>query len=235
MWTVETVYPWESALLYVDGAFSRQLAVGRNRIFNLGRKVEVFRVPNYSQTLLTNQIDAMSADKFGLRLAVQVQGRITNPRQVIEQQFQHVQQLHIAAFEAVAGLASELSLDALLEQRAGLGEQLLARLQGKVAALVIEQAAVTQVVLPPEVRRMLTEVERARREGEAALERARGEHAALRSLANAARLLKDNPDLMRLRTLQALSPTGKGATLVLGHDAISPGRTTAAQDLEPAS
>ena len=55
----------------------------------------------------------------------------------------------------------------------------------------------------------------------AALERARGEHAALRSPANAARLLKDNPDLMNLRLLQALGSGGKGTTLVLGDGALA--------------
>ena len=80
------------------------------------------------------------------------------------------------------------------------------------------------VVLPPEVRRLLTEVERAKLEGQASLERARGEQAALRSLANAARMLKGNPELMNLRVLQAMSgTTGRTQpTLVLGQGALLP-------------
>jgi hypothetical protein len=45
---------------------------------------------------------------------------------------------------------------------------------------------------------------RARAEGRAALERARSESAALRNLANGARVLHDNPALMNLRILQAI-------------------------------
>ena len=61
-------------------------------------------------------------------------------------------------------------------------------------------------------------------EGLAALERARGEQAALRSLANAARLMRGNPELQALRTLQALSATpGRPApTLVLGMPPFMP-------------
>ncbi len=81
--------------------------------------------------------------------------------------------------------------------------------------MTLETGILGAVVLPPEIQRMLTESERARREGEAALERARSEHAALKSLSSATRLLKDNPQLMKLRTLQAVSPIGKGATLAL--------------------
>ena len=54
-------------------------------------------------------------------------------------------------------------------------------------------------------------------DSQAALERARGEHAALRALANAARMLKGNPELMNLRLLQvAERGGGKAPTLVLG-------------------
>jgi hypothetical protein len=48
--------------------------------------------------------------------------------------------------------------------------------------------------------------------------RARGEQAALRSLANSARLLKGNPELMNLRLLHALAgqPGKEAPTVVLG-------------------
>jgi hypothetical protein len=42
-------------------------------------------------------------------------------------------------------------------------------------------------------------------EGRAALERARGESAALRNLANAARVLEGNPELLNLRLLQSIT------------------------------
>jgi hypothetical protein len=48
----------------------------------------------------------------------------------------------------------------------------------------------------------------------AALERARGETAALRNLANAAKMLDDNPNLLQLRMLQSLSDTS-GNTFVM--------------------
>ncbi len=56
-----------------------------------------------------------------------------------------------------------------------------------------------------------------KQEGQAALERARGESAALRNLANAARLLEGNPALLNLRLMQSLSAAqSAGNTLVLG-------------------
>lgn len=221
MWKKVVVYPWENALLYVDGAFHSQLSAGPHRLFGFGRKAEVFRLPSYSQDIQNAPVDVTSADRFALRLGATVRARISDPRAAIEAQNHYHQRLSVSVAGVLIAIAGERTLDALITERAALSDLLVERLQGKVAELDIEGALVSAFILPPEIRRMLTEVERAKLEGAAALERARGEHAALRSLANAARLLKDNPELMRLRTLQAVSPTGKGATLVLGQDALA--------------
>lgn len=82
----------------------------------------------------------------------------------------------------------------------------------------IRRAAVRDVMLSADLRRAFAEAVRLREEGKAALEKARAEMAALRSLANAARMLKDNPELVRLRLLQSIDAVGakSGNTLVLG-------------------
>ncbi|HXI72470.1 MAG TPA: SPFH domain-containing protein [Verrucomicrobiae bacterium] len=76
---------------------------------------------------------------------------------------------------------------------------------------------VRDVMFPTELKRAFAEVQRAKQEGQAALERARGESAALRNLANAARVLEGNPALMNLRLMQSLtSAQNAGNTLVVG-------------------
>jgi hypothetical protein len=75
---------------------------------------------------------------------------------------------------------------------------------------------VRDLMLSGETKRAYTDIFRAKKDGEAALERARGETAALRNLANGARLLQGNPALFNLRLLQTLSTSAaKGATVVL--------------------
>jgi regulator of protease activity HflC (stomatin/prohibitin superfamily) len=70
-------------------------------------------------------------------------------------------------------------------------------------------------MFPGEMKKAFAQVVKAQKDGQAALEKARGETAALRSLANAARMMDDNPNLLQLRALQALADSG-GNTLVLG-------------------
>jgi hypothetical protein len=60
----------------------------------------------------------------------------------------------------------------------------------------------------------------AKADGATALERARSETASLRSLANAARQLADNPALFQLRLLQQLEGS-TGNTIVVGADSIA--------------
>jgi len=76
-------------------------------------------------------------------------------------------------------------------------------------------ADIKDVMFPGELKALFAQVVNARKEGEAALERARGETAALRNLANAAGLMEQRPALMQLRVLQTLGQS-TGNTVVLG-------------------
>lgn len=86
---------------------------------------------------------------------------------------------------------------------------------------------VRDVMVPAELKRAYAAVIAARHEGAASLERARGETAALRSLANAGKLLDDNPGLLSLRLVQELGVRG-GNTVVLGLPEASVRATTGA-------
>jgi len=70
-------------------------------------------------------------------------------------------------------------------------------------------------MFPGELKRTFAQVVTARKDGLAALERARGETAALRNLANAAKLVDANPALLQLRLLQQIAESA-GNTIVLG-------------------
>ena len=109
--------------------------------------------------------------------------------------------------------------EALLGNRLNIARQLVEAVQPEAEKIGVQMHAieVKDVMLPGELKRVFTEVLKARQEGQAALERARGESAALRNLANAARLLENNPALHNLRLMQSISAAGAaGNTLVMG-------------------
>ena len=119
--------------------------------------------------------------------------------------------MQVALREAVAGL----TLDELLASRESLSDGVRERVRPSAEAvgIAIDSLALRDVMVPPELRRAAAEVATARAQGLAVLERARSEVAATRALANAARMIADQPALLQLRTLQAIE--AGGATVVL--------------------
>lgn len=121
--------------------------------------------------------------------------------------------LHSGLREAIAGRTA----DAILASRAEIGPAVATSVASEIARIGVELLGVDvrDVMVPGDLKRAFAGIVAARREGEAALERARGEQAALRSLANAGRLLEGNPGLLQLRVLQELG-SSSGNTIMLG-------------------
>ena len=84
--------------------------------------------------------------------------------------------------------------------------------------LDVLEVVVKDVILPVELRSAYAELVTAKTRGLAQLEAARAETAALRSLANGAKLLDEHPALARQRLVQAL-PMGTHVQLTLPTEA----------------
>lgn len=211
------IHESEFALLYVNGLFKRELGPGRHTFWTVGREVDVARLNKFAMNFDTGLIDVVSSDRFPMRLGAGVIYKIADPKTAREQGF-HTE-FKFAVEKALVAVAAEKTLTELLAERDELGEKIAEQIRGKELPIEIHEASVTGLTLPPEIRRLVVEVERAKLEGLAQLERARGEDAAMRKLANTAKLLKGNPELLNLRALQAAAE-GKNTTLVLGANGL---------------
>jgi len=80
--------------------------------------------------------------------------------------------------------------------------------------LELTSANVKDIMFAGDFKKIFGQIVKAQKEGQAALEKARGETAALRSLANAAKMLEANPMLLQLRALQTMSEN-TGSTLIM--------------------
>ena len=120
---------------------------------------------------------------------------------------------------------AERDLASLLEQRGELDRVLTEAVEPQAGPLGLTLRAidVRDFTVPGELKRAVADIVSARLAGQAALERARGETAALRNLANAARQVADNPALLQLRLLQQIEAS-TGNTFVVGTGgAVGPG------------
>jgi regulator of protease activity HflC (stomatin/prohibitin superfamily) len=163
--------------------------------------------------------EVLTADNIGLKLSLVAEYRVIDPLKVRAEVKSVEQQLHHTIQVAARKAAAKRTLDELLANREPIAAEVQEEIADSLAGVGLEVLAVSlrDFMLSKELRAAYAAVPTARKEGEAALERARGEQAALRNLANAARMLKDNPDLLQLRVLQTMAQSdGVARTFVLG-------------------
>ncbi|GAA4725277.1 slipin family protein [Phytohabitans rumicis] len=212
----KTIMDWQRGLLFTDGRFTREWGPGRHRYSRWRTKVHVLDVRPQS-TVVSGQ-ELLTADGITLRVSTVASWRISQPLAFLTASVDTAQELYTAVQLAIRDAVAAVSFDDALADRGRLSTGLAEAVAPRVADHGIEliSVAVKDLMLPGELRRAATETLLARESGKAALERARAEAAALRTLANAARLLEEHPALLHLRTIQAA--TTPGATVVLTPD-----------------
>ena len=206
-----------AGLLYQHGKFAELLTAGRH--VRWGRGFALTQIDLRRATLAVAGQEILTADNVGLKASLLVTYEVADAVKAAHTTQQWYADLYNAAQLALRTVAGSVAVETLLIQRAGLAPQLLALVQPEAAKIGINVLAVEakDVMFPAELKRAFADVLKAKQEGQAALERARGEGASLRNLANAARVLEGNPALMNLRLMQSLTAAqNAGNTLVLG-------------------
>ena len=101
---------------------------------------------------------------------------------------------------------AERTLDEVLSAKSELDAELRAQVAEKLGGTGIDVAelGVKDVILPGEIRELVNKVEEAERMAKANLIRRQEETAATRSLLNTAKLMEENPLLLRLKELESL-------------------------------
>lgn len=220
------VNEWEQGLLFRHGRLDTVLSPGAYRPWRTGLVLHIVDLRPWTIVLPTQEVP--TADGPTVKVTAAGQVRITDPVTYLIASRDTGQALYLAVQVALRELVASVSVDDLLAGRAEMGARLLALAQGTEAlGLTIERLELKDIILPSELKRAQTEVLLARAQGSAALERARGETAALRNLANAARLAADNPTLVQLRLLQHLEAS-TGHTIVIGTPPLAAVPTPAA-------
>lgn len=212
----QTVFDYQRGLLYRNGTFKKLLAPGRYRPLVWGTNIVVEDLRE-KQFVVPGQ-ELLTSDRLTVKISLVVSYKTIDPRRAHEVALNFVETIYNAVQIALREVVGGRTLDEVLSGRAMLPPDIVDKAKDKYAEVGLELSGVNikDVMLSSETKRAFSDIFRAQKEGEAALERARGETAALRSLANAARMLKENPGLYQLRLLQAISdPNRASATVVV--------------------
>src|SRR5581483_6989419 len=203
--TVVVVREYERGLLYRDGKFVELLPPGRYKHWLWEHvRIETVDLRELSQTVEGQEI--LTSDKIGVRVTLIAQFKVVDPvaaRHTVGDYFSQLyQDLQLTLREAITGR----TLEDLLKER----EVLSAKLQEEVAprarryGVELTRVGVKDLVLPGTVRQVFLQEVEADLKGRASLVAARHEVAAARARANTAKLLQENPQILRMQELETL-------------------------------
>jgi regulator of protease activity HflC (stomatin/prohibitin superfamily) len=163
--------------------------------------------------------EVLSSDGVNVKISMAAEYEIADPAKAINGTAQYQSTLYLQLQAALRDVTAGMTIDEFMEKRTAVNERLLELSSAKATDLGLRLKSVTvkDVMFSGELKRVFAQVTKARKEGLAALEKARGETAALRNLANAARMMEETPSLLQLRALQMLGESS-GNTIVLGVD-----------------
>ncbi len=210
-----TVFEYERAIAYRNGKLDKVLEPGAYWI--RPTSTTIAKIDMRPKFAIVSGQEVLSLDAITLKVTLAAQYKVADPVSAILKSESYQMALYTVLQLAVRELIGSAKIDDLLEARSTLGQRLQEMSASRVQELGLELMSVNikDIMFSGELKKVFAQVVKARKEGQAALEKARGETAALRSLANAAKLVESNPALMQVRLLQSVTETS-GHTLVLG-------------------
>ena len=193
-------------VLFLDGRYADTLEPGPWAFWKGSADVRVVEVDLRELTLDVQGQEIITADKVSLRLNAVATYRVTDPRRAVCTADDYKQALYREAQLVLRAVVGTRELDSLLADREAVASEAATLLAPRAQGLGLEVATlgIRDLILPGDMKELMNKVTEARKAAEANLITRREETAALRSQANTAKLLAENPTLMRLRELEVL-------------------------------
>ena len=212
-------------VLFIDGRFSDTLKPGRYAFWKGASDAKVVEIDLRETAIDIAGQEIMTADKVTLRLNAMVTYRVVDSKKAVSSCVDVQQALYREAQLALRAVLGSRTLDDLLGDKEKVAEEVEQLVRNRAAALglEVESTGIRDVILPGEMKDLMNKVTEARKAAEANLISRREETAAMRSQSNTAKLLNDNPTLMRMRELEVLERIAASGNMnvVLGEKGLA--------------
>jgi regulator of protease activity HflC (stomatin/prohibitin superfamily) len=204
--TFSLVEEGKTGLLFLDNRFVRTLPPGKYGFWAVTGSPRVEIVDLRRQTLEVPGQEILSRDKVSLRVNIVAEYQVVDAakaRQTItnfEAYFYRLLQL------TVRQALGKKTLEEILAEKTEVDASTASVVRSEMEALGVQVGAIAlkDIILPGDMREIMNQVVSAEKQAQANLIRRREETAATRSLLNTAKLLEDNPILVRLKELETL-------------------------------
>ena len=212
-------------VLFIDGRYVETLSSGEYAFWKGPADAKVVEIDLRETMVDVGGQEIMTADKVTLRLNAVVTYKIVDARKAVSRTDDVRQALYRDTQLVLRGVIGTRELDAFLTDKDAVAKDIEENVRRRAGELGLEIASVgiRDVILPGDMKDLMNKVTEARKAAEANLISRREETAAMRSQANTAKLLAENPTLMRLRELEVLEKIASAGKLniVLGEKGLS--------------
>lgn len=202
-------------ILYKNGKLQQVLQPGKHLFWKEPANISILMRDLRIQTLDLSGQDIMSADKVTLRINALIEYKIKNLEQAVNAAESPEQVLYKEAQLILREIVGGNNLDELLSKKGNIAETMKRQITSKADRLGLEvmEIGIRDIILPGDMKDLLNKVVEAKKAAEANLITRREETAAMRSQANTAKMLENNPALMRLKELEVLEKVAASTDL----------------------
>jgi regulator of protease activity HflC (stomatin/prohibitin superfamily) len=212
-------------VLFIDGRYVAQLEPGLYAYWKDAADSRVVELDMRESQIDVSGQEIMTLDKVTLRMNALVTYVIKDARRAVSASSDVRQSLYREVQLALRAVIGGRELDSFLTGKDDVAQELeqQVREQATVLGLEVNSVGIKDVILPGDMKDLMNKVTEAKKAAEANLIARREETAAMRSQANTAKLLADNPTLMRLRELEVLEKIASAGkmNIVLGEKGLA--------------
>lgn len=212
-------------VLFIDGRYIDQLEPGLYAFWKDAADARVVELDMREAQIDVSGQEIMTLDKVTLRMNALVTYAIKDARRAVSAASDVRQSLYREVQLALRAVIGGRELDSFLTGKDEVAQELeqQVREQANALGLEVRSVGIKDVILPGDMKDLMNRVTEAKKAAEANLIARREETAAMRSQANTAKLLADNPTLMRLRELEVLEKiaTTSKMNIVLGEKGLA--------------
>jgi len=188
-------------LLHVDGKMVETLKPGGHAVWSFGKVISVKIVDTRETALDVTGQEILTKDRVSIRANLSATFKVVDPVLAVTAVKDFVDTLHRALGSAFRRSLATKTLDEVLAEKGAVDAEAMAAVVAEMAAAGVKVSHVTlkDIILPGEMRDILNTVVLAEKEAEAGVIRRREDAAETRALLNTAKVMADNPAMMRLK------------------------------------
>jgi len=193
-------------LVYLDGRLVREMEPGNYGFWNVVSTPRFEVLEMRRQTVEVTGQEILTSDKVTVRVNISAVYEIVNVTSARAGVKDVGEFLYRALQIAVRQSLGKRTLEQVLAEKTDIDEAVSAdvRREMETYGVRVSVIALKDIILPGDIRDILNQVVTAEKQAQANLIRRREETAATRSLLNTARLMEENPLLVRLKELESL-------------------------------